>query len=197
VEDLYRYVLAGLEHETALLVQPRIRAHPRLLEISSGNALATVRVVTAVVKKMVRVLYACVRLPVGTNINDNFSAGGASGNLTAAINIKTGILSKGWGSARRDWPVMRSTDVHPDTGHKIPGFVIPQWPEILDLALETQNSLPELASIGLDIAVTKAGAMLIEANDTYGVEMLQVAHQRGLGRELISVIEGETVSPRA
>jgi hypothetical protein len=149
------------------------------------------------VKKMARVLYACVRLPVGTNINDNFSAGGASGNLTAAINIQTGTLSKGWGSARRDWPVMRSTDVHPDTGNKIPGFVIPQWPEILNLALETQNSLPELASIGLDIAVTKGGAMLIEANDTYGVEMLQVAHQRGLGRELISVIEGETVSPRA
>lgn len=192
LEDLYRYVLDSLKTETALLVQPRLRPHPKILEISSVNALATVRLVTAMVNNKATVLYACVRLPVGTNINDNFSAGGASGNLAVAIDIDTGTLSEGWCSARSDWPVMRSTDVHPDTGHQIRGAVLPLWPKIVDLALRAQNSLPQLRTVGWDIAVTDDGVTLIEANDTYGVESLQVAYQRGLGIELISVIEKNT-----
>ena len=188
LEDLYLYVLQSLKNEKALLVQPRILAHPKILDISSGNALATIRVVTAMANNNARILYACAKLPVGTNITDNFSHG-SSGNLVAAVDIATGALSEGWCSARSDWPVMQSTDVHPDTGHQIRGSVLPLWRDVIDLALEAQNSLPKIRTIGWDIAITAEGVMLIEANGGYNIGILQVAHQRGLGGELMSQIE--------
>lgn len=191
LEDLYRYVLDRLENETALLIQPRIRAHPKLLDISSVNGLATVRIVTAMVDSKAKLLYACIRLPVGTNITDNFSSG-MSGNLAVAIDIDTGVLSEGWYSDRSDWPVMRSTDVHPDTGQKIRGMVLPLWPKLVDLALRAQNAVPELRSVGWDMAITDDGVTLIEANDTYSVAMLQVACQRGLRHELLCAIQTQT-----
>lgn len=195
-KDLYCYVLDALEKETALLVQARIRPHPKILEISSVNGLATVRIVTAMVGNKAKVLYACIRLPVGTNIADNFS-NGMSGNLAAAVDIDTGVLSEGWYSDRRDWPVMRSTYVHPDTGKQIRGFVLPLWPNVVDLALNAQRSLPKLRTIGWDIAITASGVTLIEGNHDYCINLLQITHQRGLGNELISVIEHETNSSPA
>ena len=197
VEDLYRYVLDSLKNETALLVQPRVRPHPKLLEISSANGLATARVVTAMVENKARVLCACAKLPVGTNITDNFSHG-SSGNLVVAIDTDTGTLSEGWRSARHDWPVMRSTNVHPDTGHQIRGAVFPLWPEVLALALKAQTSLPSAATVGWDITATDNGVTLLEANGHYNIDILQVAHQRGVGSELMSVIERQTnlASPR-
>lgn len=188
VEDLYRYVLDSLENETALLVQPRIRPHPKLMEISSSSGLATARVVTAMVGNKAQVLCACAKLPAGSSITDNF-AHGSSGNMVVAIDIDTGTLSEAWSSTRSNWPVMVSTDVHPDTGHPIRGTVFPLWPKIFDLALKAQMSLPEAATIGWDITAADDGVTLLEANGHYNIDILQVAHQRGVGSELMSVIE--------
>lgn len=181
----YLYMMDRLKDEKALLVQPRVRAHHKLYEISSANGLPTVRVVTAFVGNEARVIFAAARLSVGANVTDNFSKG-SSGNLAVAIDIPTGALAEAWGSARSDWPVMQSTDFHPDTGRRIRGFVFPFWPEVIRLALQAQNSLPGLKATGWDIAVTDEGVLLVEANCYYGVAFLQVAYQRGLKRELSS-----------
>jgi hypothetical protein len=135
-----------------------------------------------------KVLCACAKLPVGSNITDNF-AHGSSGNLVVAVDIDTGTLSEGWRSARSDWPVMRSTAVHPDTGHPIRGAVFPLWPKVLDLALKAQMSLPKAATVGWDITAADDGVTLLEANGHYSIDILQVAHQRGVGSELRSAIE--------
>jgi hypothetical protein len=188
VEDLYRYVLDRLENETALLVQPLIRPHPKLLEISSANGLATARIVTGMINNKAQVLCACAKLPAGANITDNF-AHGSSGNLVAAVDIDTGTLSQAWRSARSDWPVMRPTDVHPDTGHQIRGTTFPLWAEVVDLSLRAQMSLPQAGTVGWDITASDGGVMLLEANGHYSIDILQVAYQRGVGSELMSVIE--------
>lgn len=193
LEDLYRYLNDILKDETALLIQPRIQADPGILRISSVNGLATIRIVTAMMDGNPTILYACVRLPVGTNITDNFSSG-KSGNLAVAIDIETGALSKGWYSVRNDWPVMKATSTHPSTGQTICGTLIPQWPEVVDLALRAQKAIPGLKSVGWDIAVTEGGVTLIEANDTYGVAILQVAYQRGLRSELLCALQVVTQS---
>lgn len=185
---LYLYMQDRLKDKKALLVQPRVRAHHKLYEISSTNGLPTVRVVTAFVGNEARIIFAAARLSVGANVTDNFSKG-SSGNLAVAIDIPTGTLSEAQGSARTDWPVMQSTDFHPDTGRRIRGFVFPFWPEVIRLALQAQNSLPGLKTTGWDIAVTDEGVLLVEANCYYGVAFLQVAYQRGLKRELSSFYE--------
>lgn len=179
----YLYMQDRLKDKRALLVQPRVRAHHKLYEISSANGLPTVRVVTAFVGNEAQVIFAAARLSVGANVTDNFSKG-SSGNLAVAIDIPTGALAEAWGSARSDWPVMQSIDFHPDTGRRIRGFVFPSWPEVIRLALQAQNSLPGLKTTGWDIAVTDEGVLLVEANCYYSVAFLQVAYQRGLKREL-------------
>src|SRR5690625_1096524 len=162
MEDLYRYTLKRVMGGKALMVQPRFRSHSDLLGFSSQSALSTARIVTAMTNNKVRILYACARLSVGTNITDNL-AKGLSGNLSAAIDIDTGVLSRAWGSRRRDWPLMQSIELHPDTGHPIQGTVFPLWPKVLDLALKAQKSVSRLKTAGWDIAVTdKNEATLIE-----------------------------------
>ena len=45
--DLYAHLTSKLEHECALIIQPQIQAHSRMLDISSPNGLPTLRLVTA------------------------------------------------------------------------------------------------------------------------------------------------------
>lgn len=182
-QTLFRYLLDRSKKGTALLVQPRVHAHSRLREISSPNGLPTARVVTAFVENRAQVVVTVARLSVGANITDNFSRG-SSGNLAVAIDAASGTLSEAWNSARSDWPVMQATDVHPDTGKQISGAAFPMWPDVIDLALRAQNSLPGLKTTGWDIAVTDQGPLLVEANCYYGVAFLEVAYQRGLWPDL-------------
>lgn len=187
-QGLYCCMLERLKNETALLVQPRVRVHRKLLEISSANGLSTARIVTAFTENRARVIFAVARLSAGANITDNFSRG-ASGNLAVAIDIATGTLSEAWRSLRSDWPIMQSTDLHPDTGRRIRGAVFPLWQDVVDLALRAQNSMPELRTVGWDIAVTDEGALLVEANCYYSVALLEVVYQHGLWRELTKFYE--------
>jgi hypothetical protein len=192
-EDLYRYTRHRANVGEALMVQPRYRSHPNLLEFSSASGLATARVVTVMAGNEAQVLYACARLSVGANITDNL-AKGLSGNLNAAIGIDTGVLARAWGSALRDWPLMQPVAAHPDTGRQIQGSAFPLWPEVIRLALRAQESVPGLKTVGWDIAVTDTDeAMLIEGNPHYGVDLLQIAYERGLRHELTALMEGQAV----
>jgi len=184
----YHCLRDKLKQEVGLLVQPRIRAHRKLADISSTNGLATARVVTAFAENKAQVLFAAVKLSVGTNITDNFSRG-STGNLSAGIDIATGKLSEAWGVARNDWPIMQSFDFHPDTGQRIHGSDFPLWREVLNLVLKAQNSLPELKTTGWDIAVTDEGVLLVEANCFWGIALMEVALQRGLRREVSKYYE--------
>lgn len=182
-QALFRHLLDRSKNETALLVQPRVRAHAQLREISSASGLPTARVVTAFVENKAQIVLTAARLSVGNNITDNFSRG-SSGNLAAAIDAVSGTLSEAWSSTRSGWPAMQASNFHPDTGKPIRGAIFPMWSDVIDLALQAQNSLPGLKTTGWDIAVTDQGPLLVEANCYYGVAFLEVAYQRGLGHEL-------------
>jgi hypothetical protein len=187
-QAFYHYLRDQLKQEAGFLVQPRIRAHRKLADISSTNGLATARVVTAFAENKAQVLFAAAKLSVGKNITDNFSRG-STGNLGVGIDTTTGKLSEAWGVASNDWPIMQSFDFHPDTGQRIHGSDFPLWREVLDLALKAQNSLPELKTTGWDIAVTDEGVLLVEANCFWGIALMEVALQRGLRREVSKYYE--------
>ena len=188
VSDLYTYAQEQAKRGgSVLLLQPRIQPHSDLSNISSANALPTAQIVTAMADGAPQILYSCVRLPVGNSITDNFSKS-MSGNLIAAVDKDTGVLSDAWGSAQAEWPVIRATSIHPDTGRKIRGAVFPCWSKVRDLALKAHSSLPKLQTVGWDIAVTEDEVLLVEANDDYCIEMIQVAYQRGLGNHLMSAL---------
>jgi hypothetical protein len=188
LEDLYRHIEAKLADETGWMVQPRLRSHPGMTGIVSSHGLATIRAVTAMRGGEPQLLIAGLKVTVGNNITDNFSKG-VSGNLLAPIDRETGTLSAAWGSRGTAWPEMRSFSEHPETGQRIDGFVLPFWGELVELALRAQRSLPRLKSVGWDIAATEHGVVLVEANLTYDLSILQIAHQRGLKREIGAILE--------
>lgn len=183
VDDLYRYLNANLGDQKGWIVQPRLRSHASLDGLVSPHALATVRAITRIGAAGAELLIADLKITVGEAVTDNFEKG-KSGHLGAAIDVESGRLSRAWGSVCKDWPVMTSFECHPETGCRIEGFVLPFWKELVQLALRAQESLPELKTLGWDIAATRDGIILVEANGTYGTALLQVAHERGLKREL-------------
>jgi len=184
-DDIFYYLNKRLSPGSGYLVQPRMHMHPSLMGFVSTTGLSTVRAITLMRNGKAELIMACLKLIVGNNIVDNFMRGnsGPSGNLVAAINLETGELTAAWGPRRSDRPKMVSFSHHPDTGKKIEGFVMPFWRELVQLSLNAQESLPFLKTIGWDIAITNEGTLIVEANTTYGISILQVAHQRGLKGE--------------
>jgi hypothetical protein len=182
--DLYRHLVGLLAEQRGWLVQPRLRCHDDIARIMGARGLGTVRVVTCFDNGRARLLLAIMKITVGTNVTDNFHHG-STGNLVAAIDLGSGRLSAARGSMRKDWPTMQELPNHPDSGERIEGFVVPAWDQVIRLALQAQESLPQLKSAGWDIAVTDAGPLLVETNLTYSVDIMQVAHRRGLKRQLM------------
>jgi hypothetical protein len=182
--DFFAYLQRRCGAQAGFILQPRIHPHPEMLSLASANGgLPTVRVVTAIYPDGPQVLFACLKIPVGANIADNFGRS-TNGNLVAGIEVQSGAVTHVRGSSRRDWPVMISVEEHPDTGYRIAGSRVPLWETIIETALQGQRSLPGLKTIGWDIALTPEGVVLVEPNANYGVYSLQVANQRGLKSDL-------------
>lgn len=179
-EEFYTFAMKRFYGKRGWIVQPRINSHSDLQKISSPGVLATIRAVTCIVEGRSELLFACLRIPVGDNVTDNFSHG-SLGNVTAPIDLVTGEIGVCRGSLSRTWPEIVDVVFHPDTGNRIQGVRVPFWEEVLDMLERGQNSLPSLKTLGWDIAVTENGPVVVETNATYDVDVLQVSHQRGVG----------------
>ena len=188
LQDLFAYLSETLEHEPAWLIQPRLRCHDKIASIMS-RGVGTVRIVTCMDNGKGKILFALLKITVGGNAADNFHYG-VTGNLLARVDLESGRLYAARGSARKDWPAMDVFTHHPETGAPIEGVTLPEWDGIVHLALTAQESLPLLKSTGWDIACTPDGPVLVEANASYSVDILQVAYGRGLKRELLQQLAG-------
>ena len=181
--DLYAFAMSRLESDRGWLVQPRIRPHQTLQKVMSPKGLGTLRIVTLMRKGVPEIVFSVLRIPVGENQADNLFHG-ASGNLVAAVDLITGCLDKARASASRSWPIIVDVDEHPETGFQISGVVVPFWSETKALVLRAHRSLPGLVTLGWDVAVTDGGPLLVEANATYDVDLLQVALRRGVRSDI-------------
>lgn len=176
------------EMSSEWIIQPLMSVHQNLAAITSSHGLSTVRAISVLDGDKVILLGAMLRITVGTNVIDNFSAG-QTGNLVAAIDLDTGRLGQCKGSLSRDFPVVTVFERHPDTGNPVEGFMMPYWKELNDLVVRAHQSLPQFATLAWDIAVTDRGPVIIEANPTYDVSGMQVAHGRGLKPLLFSYLK--------
>jgi len=183
-EDLFAHCVRAAADGLDWLVQPALRPHAAIAAAISPNALGTVRVVSMLGADGVEVLTAAMKMPVGDNLIDNFSEG-LTGNIVAAVDLATGVLGPGVTSRCRDWPEIVGIDEHPDTGHRIEGFALPHWRELIEIVSRGQAGLPELPTLGWDVAITDGGPIVVEANAGYSADIIQIASQRGL-RALLS-----------
>ena len=142
-----------------IIVQRKLDNGPELEKFSSG-ALCTFRVVTLKVPgRGIQLLHAVLRMPIGNMQVDNFSSGGLvarikpSGKLTNAIDGSTLYLRH---------------DIHPNTRAQITGTRVICWNDVRHLAIQAHKVLTDVYAIGWDIAWTKNGPHLIEANVCWG-----------------------------
>ncbi len=158
------------------LVQELLVAHPDLLPFAEG-ALPTVRVFTGMAPgRKAHVVAAAFRMAARPAAGvDNFHKGG----LASAVDLRAGTLGPAISLAATD----RIT-IHPLSGARIPGFPLPHWEAVLDLALAAHRSFRAHRFVGWDIAITPSGPVVVEGNAQPDPDI----HQRAGGQAL-----GETV----
>ncbi len=162
--------LFDFKHEkgdgSRMLIQPRIENHPALAKFSQG-ALCTLRIITyRIGNEQSRLFAAILRMPTGVAEIDNYSAGGLSSPLDS-----NGCLGPAWKKFGTE-PVHS----HPDSGAAITGVMMPQWQDLLGLALRAHDAIINNSIIGWDVALSPEGPLLVEANQSWSVEHWEIAH---------------------
>jgi glutathione synthase/RimK-type ligase-like ATP-grasp enzyme len=157
--------IAEMKADGELIVQEFINQHKDLRKVSTSTN--TIRVVT--IRKRngeVLIVGTYARFGVGTSKVDNLSQGG----ISVAANIKTGELAQV--GINRLSQIFYS---HPTSGIAFEGFHIPLWAQVISLAKQVQSNFDFFPFLGMDIAVTPRGPILIEINSSYDNVALEQA----------------------
>jgi Sugar-transfer associated ATP-grasp len=154
------------------LFQELLRPHPGLGQVI-GPRLATVRLIVLLEDGGPAILHALGKIPVADNPADNFWR---PGNLLAALDADGRVtrVQQGVGPEQRD------LEEHPDTGGRLQGLTIPDWPALTALALQAATAFPGLRMQAWDIAPTDHGPVLVEVNIGGDFNLPQLAHRTGL-----------------
>jgi putative polysaccharide biosynthesis protein len=149
-----------------IVVQPLFVNHPQLDRIFSG-CLNTVRLDTLVEGNDVVIGAAALKLGTGNARVDNW----AKGSIAVGIELNTGRLARS-GVTKAEFGRVRYI-AHPNTSVIFSSVVIPDWDEVKELARRSALALLPHRSLGLDIAITPTGPLVIEANQTGDFFLLQ------------------------
>jgi hypothetical protein len=154
------------------LFQPVYHCAPDLRR-HTGQAMASVRIVTLLTDQGVEPWYAVIRLPAPKAMHD----GDAEGQrIWGLIDLASGQIVK-----LRD---LRAPEL-PDLTHAADpttpflGMTLPDWAEALTFCQSGHESFPGHGIIGWDVFLTAEGPLLNEANLSPG-HLYQVAAQRPL-----------------
>ncbi len=139
------------------IVQEVVRNHSDLARIND-RSLNTLRMLTFLTRDgRSRLLSAFVRFGVGDSVIDNWSAGG----VAVGVDLATGGLqSRGLNKRGQAVPV------HPTSGVEFGEVAVPCWQDAVAFAERVQAEFPFYRMLGLDVAVTPDGPMLIEINES-------------------------------
>ncbi len=176
-------ILAGLYslggQPDRALVEQRIVPHPIFLALTKGGT-PDIRVI----------LYRHAPVMAMARLPTRASRGRANlhqGAVGAGIELESGQF---FGGVCRD----RAVTVHPDTGAPVAGLVVPQWKELLAVAVRLAKVL-ELNYLGVDFVLdAERGPVVLEANARPGLA-IQIANRAGLLPRLRELDRGTGVSP--
>ncbi len=172
-------ILSGLHSMGAkpdrAILQQRVGVHPALARISDTGT------------PDIRVLIHCgvpamamLRLPT---LESNGRANLHQGGVGVGVDLKTGTTTQAVWRGHR-------IDRHPDTGEPIPGLVIPDWPDVLELSVRAARATG-LGYLGVDVVLDHdRGPLLLEANARPGLA-IQMANGQGLAHRLKRIAGGQ------
>ncbi|NOX26034.1 MAG: hypothetical protein GXP59_07990 [Deltaproteobacteria bacterium] len=148
------------------VLQEGVSQHRAVSQIAPSSV-NTIRIITLLTTGLdVILLGALMRFSKEGSFVDNTSAGG----ISIGIDCNKGELRE----VGFDFSGNTYTK-HPDTEFIFAGFTIPFWKEVVELAVTIQKSCEFYRLVGVDIAVTPNGPVLIEANanpDIIGIEQV-------------------------
>jgi hypothetical protein len=158
-EQFYDYLADEMPIDSIL--QARVRNHPDIIQLSGTPYLQTIRMITLVDQNSsTKVLFAYLKFILGDNIIDN-DRGGATGNAKAPIDLDTGTFGEIEIQSGFDF---KKQCVHPVTGKMVKGFVIPCWPQAVELVQKAAIAFLPIRTMGWDVAITADGPVIIEGN---------------------------------
>lgn len=150
-------------------IEESIIQHPNM-DALYPDSINSIRLITFIRNNKVEVLGATLRIG-----NGGFIDNAGSGGVFASIDMNTGTLD----SVAFD-KTGNKLDKHPITNQVIKGFQIPFWSQVIDLSEKVACKVPDVRTVGWDIAITKKGPILIEGNDRWGRVVWQLPKERGL-----------------
>lgn len=167
-EDI-RVLYSYLNKKGLDLAEENITQHAKMNQLNPSSV-NTIRVITVRSNNKTDIIAAVLRIGINNHV-DNFSAGG----VAAPIDTKQGII--------KDDAVTKYTSIkyafHPITRHPIKGFQIPYWEEVVNMVEQASTIVPEVGTVGWDIAVTRDGPELIEGNDNWNKDSFQLPYKEG------------------
>jgi hypothetical protein len=139
-----------------------------------GDRLATLRVLTMNTESGPKVARATWKIPAGANAADNYWR---RGNILAQLDLASGTILRAFSGSGLE---LVTRDNHPDTGVRLVGFKVPNWPDILDVARHGARVMQHVPLIGWDIAPTPDQATIVEMNETPDCFLHQLADSQGM-----------------
>lgn len=150
-----------------LYFEDYIEQHPAISNISP-TGVNTIRMITLINNDgIVEIIGSVFRISVNCSI-DNYSAG----NLAAEIDKDTGIVVTGGIRKRSSCDIYHN--IHPVTGRPILGFIIPYWEEVKKIVIGAAMVVPQVRTVGWDIAITQTGPVIIEGNSKWNKDTWQI-----------------------
>lgn len=177
-ENRIEEVFAEIEGKD-YLCEEFIVQHTEMERMSPGSV-NTIRVITFNDHGRVSIIDTAMRMGAGDKVCDNICNGGYG----ATVDPKTGIVITIGSDIERNTCVY-----HPSSGQKIIGFNVPHWDKVIALATQCALLVPEIPSVGWDVAITADGVCLIEFNGSYGPRLNQIIDQKPKGKELMAYID--------
>jgi len=158
-------------------IEEKLRQH-RWLDRYTPDCAQTMRVVTYINQSgEIEILMSLLKVGVSGKFVDNVGTTGmaapvdASGRLGSAGQPRNGVVAR--------------FDKHPESGAAIAGEIVPYHKEVVETARKAHSLIPQLRSLGWDIAITDDGPVILEAN-TYWSHLLQFVADRGAATPALS-----------
>ena len=164
------------------ILQKALVAHSDLVSMA-GVALHTTRIVTVRTPKGVRVVSGFQAFTTGGAKSDSW----ANGSIYVGIDTTTRCLQRdGFYSPWHKNGAIVTT--HPDTNIEFEGFRIPFYDEAERICIDAHKLLYATFIVGWDVAITDDGPVIVECNETPGMNAIQCV-DRGLRKDFLAMLK--------
>lgn len=183
-------VYKSSEIDCKTFIEQKLQQGPFVLEelIEQGDETArmhpksvnTCRVLTFYDGNDVDIVGTTWRVGQGESIKDNAGAGG----MYAFINPKTGVVETDAINYKG-----HHFQKHPDTGIQFEGFQMPAWDEAISTINRMATHIKGSTLIAWDIAYSKQGWVMVEANENGDWSIIQSNKRQGMKNRLFDLMD--------